>query len=180
MCRRFQLKDEDKDSLKEYSGETPVSALDVTVGKKAPAILLSAQDLKIENMTFGLPSFDKPFYNARLETVLNKPSFRESFLKRRCLLPCSDFFEQDKYHQEHLFYAEELMYLAGIYENHCFCLLTEKGNEEVGFFHPRMPVVLTKKDIQVYLDIHTMPKDILSLPTPKLNSPSFGDQLSLF
>jgi putative SOS response-associated peptidase YedK len=32
-------------------------------------------------------------FNARLETVTTKPFFREPFIKRRCLMPVSGYYE---------------------------------------------------------------------------------------
>lgn len=39
------------------------------------------------------PSIGSRLINARIETVAEKPSFRQAFAKRRCLLPADGYFE---------------------------------------------------------------------------------------
>jgi hypothetical protein len=48
-------------------------------------------------------------FNARAETVADKPMFREAFKQRRCIIPASEFFEWtgDRYKQPHLFTAAD-------------------------------------------------------------------------
>lgn len=36
---------------------------------------------------------DKPLFNARAETVLKKPAFRDAFVRGRCLIPASGWYE---------------------------------------------------------------------------------------
>jgi len=42
------------------------------------------------------PDAGAKMINARSETVLEKPSFREAFLARRCLIPVDGFYEWQK------------------------------------------------------------------------------------
>ena len=39
------------------------------------------------------PSVGSRMINARVETVAEKPSYRQAFAKRRCLLPADGYFE---------------------------------------------------------------------------------------
>ena len=48
-------------------------------------------------MKWGFVGFDgKPMINARSETALEKPMFRQSMLERRCLIPASGYYEWQK------------------------------------------------------------------------------------
>ncbi len=61
-------------------------------------------------------------FNARLETLLDKPSFRESVKTRRCLVLCRGFYEWQQRDREKIPYyiylkGETPMAMAGLYEN---------------------------------------------------------------
>ncbi len=97
-------------------------------------------------------SYQRHCFNARSETVAEKPSFREAFKRRRCLMPASSFFE--KGHYFHL--ADEKPFsFAGLWETwtdgedvveSCTLITTEPNAEVRSVGHDRMPVMLTNED----------------------------------
>lgn len=103
--------------------------------------------------------------NARSETVLEKSSFRDSFRERRCLIPVNGFYEwqkRDGIKQPFLFQnrAKGLFALAGIWDrweypggkelNSC-TILTTAANAVMRPIHHRMPVILPRKDWDLWL-----------------------------
>ena len=59
-------------------------------------------------------------FNARAETIAEKPMFRDSFKRRRCIIPASGFFTGEKGDkQPHLFSAADgspILALAGLWD----------------------------------------------------------------
>lgn len=107
----------------------------------------------------------KPLINARVETVLEKPSFREAIRKRRCLIPASGFFEWKKDGRTktpHLiqFKTKETFAFAGIWERwmqskqvHFSCaILTTEANALLQPIHHRMPIMLQRDHFSKWLD----------------------------
>jgi putative SOS response-associated peptidase YedK len=102
----------------------------------------------------------RPF-NARSETVAQKPSFRGAWRHRRCLLPADAFFE--KGHRIHR-RDGALFWLAGIWDRwigpdgsevESCCVLTTAPNSLVAPLHNRMPVILPDGLEEAWLE----PKD---------------------
>lgn len=67
---------------------------------KVPVVVATPQGLKLTPMNFSLvPAWSKEpkvkfaTHNARIETVSEKPAWREPFLSKHCLIPMSYFFE---------------------------------------------------------------------------------------
>jgi putative SOS response-associated peptidase YedK len=100
--------------------------------------------------------------NSRSETILEKPTFRNSFLHRRCLLPATAFYEPVKGHRAQVKFeieGEEYFCFAGIWdfsfidgERIPTCsILTTEPNEVVGEVHPRMPVIIPREQCRPYL-----------------------------
>lgn len=106
--------------------------------------------------------------NARAETLAEKPSFREAFQKRRCIIPASGFYEWQKKgtdgKQPFYFYLTEkpVFGFAGLYENwldkqtreelETCTIITTEANEILKPVHERMPVILKADDYELWLD----------------------------
>lgn len=101
--------------------------------------------------------------NARIETIFEKPSFRESAHKKHCLVPATGFFEwqtiKKKTYPYHIHLKdEEIFSMAGIWEvwtdkqsgetKETFSILTTEANPLMARIHnlkQRMPVILPKE-----------------------------------
>jgi putative SOS response-associated peptidase YedK len=103
--------------------------------------------------------------NARSETAFEKPAFRDSLQKRRCLVPVDGFYEwktDGKSKQPYLFsFANDRPFtLAGLWSTwngpagvvESFAILTTTANELLRPLHDRMPVILEEKQYDEWLD----------------------------
>ena len=120
-----------------------------------------------------LPSWAKDttianrLFNARAETVAEKPSFRSAFAKRPCAIPIDGFYEWDhregRHRQPHYFTRVdgEPIVLAGLYEQWgsvgepvatCTVITTSPG-PDMDEIHDRMPAVLELSDVETWLDV---------------------------
>ncbi|MHB8638108.1 MAG: SOS response-associated peptidase [Fimbriimonadaceae bacterium] len=116
----------------------------------------------------------KQTYNARAETVAEKPSFREAFRRRRCYVPASAFYERWEKHWWRIsLKTEEPFAMAGLYElaNNVsdaptFTVITTEPNALVGAYHDRMPVILTLDELDDWLDPHALQADLEGMLRP--------------
>ncbi len=112
----------------------------------------------------------RPLINARSETADVKPTFRECWQRRRCIIPASYYFEW-----EHLIrpdgskkagarYAIQpagasVTWLAGLYrmenEYPYFTILTREPSPQLSRIHDRMPLILPEELIHDWIDPHT-------------------------
>jgi putative SOS response-associated peptidase YedK len=104
--------------------------------------------------------------NARAETVNTRPTFREAFIKRRCVVPADGFFEwtgPKTARQPTWFHREDnqLLLFAGLYESWrpkpdqwetTFTILTTAANALTRQYHDRMPVILADRDADDWMD----------------------------
>lgn len=104
--------------------------------------------------------------NARSETVTEKPSFREAFKKRRCIIPADGFYEwQRTGSQKRPFYFklkdDRLFGFAGLWAKwltpdgetlETCSILTTEANEVLRPVHERMPVILPPDSYELWLD----------------------------
>tara|TARA_B100001250_G_C19723942_1_gene755180 strand:- start:267 stop:899 length:633 start_codon:yes stop_codon:yes gene_type:complete len=118
----------------------------------------------LEKLKWGiLPSWSKqkdfkPLINARLETINEKISFKKLIQLTRCVVIADGFYEwkrDDKIKIPHYFFRKDKknIYIAGIYDNDQFCMITEKSSENVNKIHYRQPVILNENDVNRYLNI---------------------------
>ena len=103
--------------------------------------------------------------NSRIETINSKLLFKDSFLKRKCIIPVNGYFEWSKQEGEKKPYfiqlgAGELIYLAGVWrkekynddKRRVFSIITKAANSKINKIHHRMPVVLNTNNAQDYLE----------------------------
>lgn len=111
-------------------------------------------------------SFASKLINARAETLLEKPSFREAYKKRRCLVPASGFYEWETTpsgKRPHFFFLKDadLFSFGGLWEEwldretgemvETFAIVTTEANELLRRVHERMPVIIGREDRDLWL-----------------------------
>jgi putative SOS response-associated peptidase YedK len=103
--------------------------------------------------------------NARAETILEKPAFRESFQERRCLVPADAFWEWETIGKKKIPWKfarpdSEEFCMAGLWESwmdegkplETFTIITTSPNGLVSPVHDRMPVILNPELAQQWLE----------------------------
>ncbi len=135
-------------------------------------VVIDPEERNVEWMRWGLvpfwakdPEIGNRMINARAETIMEKPSFKQSFQKRRCLIPADGFFEWKKptgseKSSRPFYYSHKdggPFFLAGLWDSwspkekgkqtsealKTFTIITCPANSLVSQVHDRMPVVLT-------------------------------------
>lgn len=102
--------------------------------------------------------------NARLETVADKPTYRNAFRRRRCLVPADGFYEWRQSETKMPFHIRMpdagVFAFAGLWErweqgeigfDSCTVIVT-KANELMRPIHHRMPIIVDPKDYDRWLD----------------------------
>ncbi|MCI4645709.1 MAG: SOS response-associated peptidase [Hyphomonadaceae bacterium] len=120
-----------------------------------------------------------PSFNARAETVAEKPVFRGAFRYRRCLVPMSGFYEWTGEKGSKIPFAISLrnrrwFCLAGLWDRamidgseiDSFTVLTTQPNDLMAGIHTRMPVILRPEDYTRWLDPKNRLVDDLYEPFP--------------
>lgn len=114
--------------------------------------------------------------NARTETAAQKPTFRESWEKHRCIIPASWYYEwehmvsstgQKKTGDKYMIQSRNssMTWLCGLYRIEdglpCFTVLTREPSEELKKIHDRMPLILPKELLDEWINPRTRPEDLL-------------------
>ncbi len=122
------------------------------------------------------PAIGNRMFNARAETVAEKPSFKDAFKKRRCLIPVDGFYEWQKSGKGKRPLCFSLKSgrpfgLAGLYETwtspekgriHTCTIITTDANDLIRPIHDRMPVIIPKDKEAAWLDPYTVKLDELA------------------
>jgi putative SOS response-associated peptidase YedK len=137
------------------------------IGPTSPVAVISLRDglRELRAMRWGLtPPWrghggkrGPLLFNAQIESVDTKPIFRDSFKRRRCLVPADGFFEWravDGKKHPIWFHREDrrLFAFAGIWRDDECAILTTTPNEMVASIHDRMPVILDPSAYMAWLD----------------------------
>jgi len=150
------------------------------------------------------PAVGSRLINARSETVREKPSFRNAFRRRRCLIPASGFYEWlQKGRGKQPYYIRmrdgRVFAFAGLWERweapeggavETCTILTTGANAVLAPIHDRMPVILARPEYGKWLDpalkdadslvplLAPFPGDgMVAYPvSPRVNAPSADDE----
>ena len=147
----------------------------------APVLLAGQDDIRPDVAVWGFPNFRSKsgvIINTRAETALDKKSFRESLLSRRCVIPSTGFFEwaKDAKKQKYLFRetGKALLYMAGFYNEfggeRRYVILTTDANQSVRDIHNRMPVIVYRQEIGDWIRNETAMRKILERVPPILTA----------
>lgn len=169
MCNRYSLgnKDTQPKTMKDIIKDVQTSLFDKPYADK----LHIDGDIRITNlapiitregataMTWGFiePWSKSPLFNARSETILEKPTWKRSALERRCLIPMASFYEyldevDEKGHKtkvEMCVPNKKLVYAAGVYkpgkegEPDQYSMVTTDAAPSIHDIHDRMPIILS-------------------------------------
>ncbi|MBK7141437.1 MAG: SOS response-associated peptidase [bacterium] len=156
----------------------------------ALVITQSSDGRGLETMRWGLvpfwakdPSIGNKMINARAETLAEKPSFRKSLERKRCLIPADGFYEwkklpdgRSKIPMRIVVGQGDLFAFAGLWDSwkqpdgselRTYTIITTEPNQLVAKVHNRMPVILDRKSEDIWLDPEiTNPQLLLPLLTP--------------
>lgn len=183
MCGRFTQKSERKALqeeffIQEFSDYIMVS-YNVAPGQKAGVVINDGRNRYVQ-FTWGLvpswagdPKIGSRMINARGETVAGKPSFRDAFKKRRCIVPADGFYEwqkKDKYKVPFYIYSSSgrPFGLAGLWERwvpkdipqdttndgkqlFTFTIITTEAADYLKELHDRMPVIVPEDKRELWL-----------------------------
>ena len=124
--------------------------------------------------------------NGRTDSVLSKPSYSESVLRRRCVIPAGHFYEWDRNKTKISFKvpAERTMYMAGFYDvrenQEQFVIMTTEANASMLPVHDRMPLILSEGQIRDWIFRDDLLGVMMKQASPMLESWQEYEQLSLF
>jgi putative SOS response-associated peptidase YedK len=196
-----------------YSLTTPVEALrrlfrftelpnlapryNIAPTQAAPIVRLKpgGADRSLSQARWGLiPPWTKqlkgtpPMINARAETVADKPTFRDAFAKRHCLVPADGYYEWEQAGEKQPWRVTqesgEPFAMAGLWDRwrdpdggqeiDSFTIITAAAHATIAPLHDRMPVILPADAYDAWLDPAATPAASLALLQP------FGPGLKFF
>jgi putative SOS response-associated peptidase YedK len=130
----------------------------------------------------------KTTFNARIETLSEKASFKSLVNSSRCIIPSTGFFEwkhENKQKIPHFIYPtnDSVFSMAGLYDTwmdphsnqilNSFTIITSKANDFMAEIHnskKRMPLILNAKDEENWLNGEDEIKDFQLNSNPDLDA----------
>ena len=127
------------------------------------------------------PSIGNRMINARAETLLEKPAFRQAFAKRRCLVLADGFYEwqgKGKGPKQPFWFRRAdggLLTFAGLWDQwvspdgepiETCTIITTSCNETLRPVHARMPVIIAPADRPAWIDCANPVSAVASMLVP--------------
>lgn len=190
MCGRYTIAVSAEQLLAEFGIEPPAGfepRYNVAPQQDVPVIGVGSDEKpRFALVRWGLvpgwaesPGAVKSTINARAETLLERPTFRDPFLRQRCLVIADGFFEwkrQDGTKQPWWFRLEDgrPFAFAGLWDRwqgaeqtlYSCAIVTTRANDTVSPVHDRMPVILDRQARDRWLDPDSPPGELNTLLAP--------------
>jgi putative SOS response-associated peptidase YedK len=154
----------------------PTASYNIAPTQSVPALLRINGQTVLKHLRWGLvpfwakdPSMGAKMINARMETLSEKPSFKNAFKKRRCLILSNGYYEWtgEKGNKQPYFItidSNEPFAFAGLWETwqdkknpdtpllESCTIVTTQAASNIAHLHHRMPVILNSKLYEAWLD----------------------------
>ena len=177
MCGRKTLTKDMQSIIEELAiekWETPDSYLpsyNIAPTQSSPILIDNGKRI-VKPMRWGLiPSWAKDdkfgarMINARIETLTEKPSYRNLLSSKRCIAIADGYYEWKNYGDKKIPYYFKnpngmLLPMAGLYDvwKHpdgylvpSYTVITKESQSDIASIHNRMPVILSQKHLDVWL-----------------------------
>lgn len=193
MCGRYTLTVTIEELMLRYLTDLPANGYHTPRYNVAPmqqvmAVVHDGEKNRLGELRWGLvPSWAKDdkmaskMINARAETLMDKPSFKNLIYRKRCIVPADGFYEwkktaEGKQPMRIVLKDRGIFSLAGLYDTwlapnggkiSTCTVITTAPNQLMADIHDRMPVILNKEDEASWLDRENQnTKQLLSLLRP--------------
>lgn len=189
MCGRFVLYTSGDDLMEAVAAlpgiaevqapdGTPPPRYNIAPTQQVPLIRIAESEARIDAARWGLlPTWKKdetgpPLFNARGETVAEKPSFRSAFKARRGLMVLDGYYEwkaTENGKQPYFVRAEDgMLYAAALWETGLgrlsTTMVTTDAADSMAWLHHRLPLFLLEDEIRQWVE--GTPEDALDLVRP--------------
>ncbi|RAW16771.1 SOS response-associated peptidase [Paenibacillus taichungensis] len=192
MCGRFTITDPIEEIMDRYyasiaEGFEYKPNYNAAPMQFIPTIIGSKDGNRLGSLRWGLvPNWAKDekignkMINARAETLTEKPAFKRLISSKRCIIPCSGFYEWKKdgsikQPMRILMKDDSIFSLAGLYDTwidpegnklSTCTIITTEPNRLMTDIHDRMPVILRPQDEADWLNKESDKESVLRLLSP--------------
>lgn len=188
MCGRYTLIESRKLLTETFDIQPSLfESYNIAPNQYAPVVRKSEKARELLNARWGLiprwvqkpADFKANLFNARAETVREKPSFKRPFMSQRCIVPASGFYEWKSVGgSKQPYYIQPkdapLLAFAGLYDHwqqddhemYSYTILTTAANPFMAALHERMPVMLDAADFEQWLSPESEPEALEALLVP--------------
>ena len=195
MCGRYYIDDTTEKevnsilgNMSQYTDTEQMQSGDIFPSRSVLVIKNQNGHLAADRMTWGFQRFDGKglLINARAESALDRRTFRDSVLHRRCVIPAKGFYEWDSRREKFSYEREDgrTLFMAGCFnlyrEKDCFVILTTEANPSVAPVHDRMPLILEPEEVESWVLDERAAEFILHKTPALLKSSAEYEQLRLF
>jgi putative SOS response-associated peptidase YedK len=202
MCGRYTLSHSTEGLLERFQAQGIVSPMETRYNiapSQVVAVITAAPDSPTQGLASGssarqlqffkwglIPYWtkdlrkQKPMINARAETLIERATFKDSFMRKRCLIPADGFYEWKMHSSLRIpmrirLTGERLFAFAGIWDEFATpdgeviktcAVITVPVNETLKSIHNRMPAILSPEAEALWLDPNAQQEELLALLQP--------------